>query len=429
MKSRAIDRKITEGRDMHMQTNIAQKHREYNITQQAQNSARLNTEQLRNEIIYAKTINGAHFFHLQKIEEAYQMANDVLTITDPNGPPLHRLSRVIMKAIKSGSYPHNTYSKNVIDLYAGNPYADQSKPVSMMRAFDILTNSTPFVQFAYNAINLAILSQSAHMKRLHIIDIGIGSGYQWSALFAILKGTSFLPNRIRITAIDIPSTESKLIEVGERLSKEANEIGFEFSFTSLIGKAEEVNFEEIKLISGEYLVINAALSLHHTPTDDAITKASHSRESLLSRLRQLNPQLFTLVETDANNNSRQFKDRCLEAFQHYMHVFNALEDYFPRTAKERAILENEFFGREIANILTSEGINRVERHERKEVWADQLQNAGFCYLDNVFARTNRTLKNVIPLPVPFEVFHTPYGLCLYVNNRSLFAASCWRPAP
>ncbi|MFZ6687197.1 GRAS family protein [Undibacterium sp. SXout11W] len=413
---------------MNMQMNIAREPKEYSINQEATNSIKGNTEQLRNEIIYAKTIIAANFFNAGKTDDAHQMASDVLAIADPIGSPLHRLSRILMKGIKNSCYSHTEYPGTLTDLCTGNLYSDQTKSISMIKAYDLLASATPFIQFAYNAVNLAILSESAQSNTLHIIDIGIGSGYQWSTLFSLLKGTSFLPKKIRITGIDIPSARHALNAVEKRLSNEAKELGIEFSFTPFLGKAEEISFNDIQFDRSEFLVINAVLSLHHTATDDAIVNPAHSRDCLLSRLRQLNPNLLTLVEPDSNHNNLPFKEHCNEAFQHYSHIFNVFDYLFPRNLKERALLENEFFGRELVNILTSEGIDRVERHERKEMWSKRLRQADFTYVEDIFQITSRTLKNIVPIATPFEIYQSRHGLCLNVYNVPLLSASCWRPA-
>ena len=415
---------------MQTQMNIARKQIEHERslnTQDQQYYLNANTEKLRNEIVYAKTIVGAKFFNEEKWEEANKMANDVLNITDFDGPPLHRLSRILMKAIKAGCHNHIEQSGKPVHLCAGNLYSDHTKPISMIKAYDLLASATPFIKFAYNAINLAILSQSAHANALHIIDIGIGSGHQWSALFAILKGTSFLPTKIRITAIDIPSTEQTLQAVKERLSEEAKELGIEFCFTPLIGKAEEISFTDIEQEKDEFLIVNAVLALHHTPSDDAVIIPERSRDALLSRLRQINPQLLTIVEPDSNHNNLPFKERCHESLQHYLHIFNAFDHLFSRHLQERIILENEFFGRELVNILTADGADRVERHERKEVWSERLQKANFVCLENAFQKGSRTLKNIVPMAAPFEIYQSPHALCLNVDQVPVLAASCWRP--
>ena len=389
-------------------------------TQEARHIAHTQTEQLRNEIILAKVLESARLFHVNQKEEAYKKASEVLSLTEPSGAPLHRLSRILMNGIQRRCYSQTEF--------LGNLYNDETNPIAMIKAYDVLAKHTPFIRFAYNAVNLAILAKACNTNRLHIIDIGIGLGNQWSALFALLQGTSFYPKKIHITGIDIPGTESTLNDVRDKLVSEAKDVGIEFSFTPIVAKAEQMAFKEIDRSSGEFLVINAALALHHTPSGDAIKNDQFSRAALLLQLRQLEPQLLTMVEPDSNHNLTSFEDRCYEAFQHYMHIFNAFEYLFPRHLKERAILENDFFGREIINIVTADGPDRVERHERKEVWAKQMQEAGFAHIDNIFERTGRTLRNIVPTSPPFQIFQSNQALCLGYNNSPLLAASCWRSA-
>ncbi|MFZ6847749.1 GRAS family protein [Undibacterium sp. RuRC25W] len=400
-------------------TTITKEHKNnFLVNQDAKNVAQSQTEQLRSEIILAKVLESANLFHTEKKEDAYHKASEVLALTDPSGAPLHRLSRILMNGIQRRCYSQAEF--------LGNLYSDETNPIAMIKAYDVLVKHTPFIRFAYNAINLAILAKASNTNRLHIIDIGIGFGNQWSALFALLQGTSFYPKKIHITGIDIPGTESTLNEVRNKLINEAKEVGIEFSFTPLVGKAEQMSFADIERVPGEFLVINAALALHHTPSGDAIKNSQQSRASLLLQLRGLEPQLLTMVEPDSNHNLASFEERCYEAFQHYMHIFNAFEYLFPRHLKERAILENDFFGREIINIVTANGSDRVERHERKEIWAKHMQDAGFAYVENIFERTSRTLRNIVPTSPPFQIFQSNHALCLGFNSNPLLAASCWR---
>ena len=158
------------------------------INPNSKSIAHAQTEQLRNEIILAKAFKSASLFHAGNTEDAYQKASEVLALTEPSGPPLHRLSRILMKGIQRRCYSHAEF--------LGNLYIDRANPIAMIKAYDMLAKSTPFIRFAHNAINLAILAKASNTNRLHIIDIGIGSGNQWSALFSLLEGTSFFPKKI-----------------------------------------------------------------------------------------------------------------------------------------------------------------------------------------------------------------------------------------
>ncbi|MFZ6690164.1 GRAS family protein [Undibacterium sp. SXout20W] len=398
----------------------AQRQLSFLANRSSKNITDSHTEQLRNEIILAKAIKTAQLFDCGQTDDAYQKACEVLALTEPNGAPLHRLTRVLVSGIQRRCYSQTEF--------LGNLYSDRSSPIAMIKAYDLLAKSTPFIKFAYNACNLAIVAKASNTNRLHIIDIGIGSGNQWSELFSILQGTSFFPKKIHITGIDIPGTERGLEAVRERLSKEARLVGIDFSFTAIAAKAEEMSFADIGVQWSEFLVVNAVLALHYTPAGDAIQNAAHSRLALLKQIKSLNPQLVLMVEPDANHNHAVFDERCHEALQHYIHIFNAFEYLFPRHLRERTILENEFFGKEIINILTASGSDRVERHERKEIWAKHMQDAGFTQAERIFERTSRTLKNIVPTAEPFQISTNRQGISLSFNNASLLAASCWRPA-
>src|SRR5450830_496188 len=179
-------------------TTITKEHKNnFLVNQDAKNVAQSQTEQLRSEIILAKVLESANLFHTEKKEDAYHKASEVLALTDPSGAPLHRLSRILMNGIQRRCYSQAEF--------LGNLYSDETNPIAMIKAYDVLVKHTPFIRFAYNAINLAILAKASNTNRLHIIDIGIGFGNQWSALLHSFREQAFIPKKFTSPASIFPA--------------------------------------------------------------------------------------------------------------------------------------------------------------------------------------------------------------------------------
>ncbi len=87
------------------------------------------------------------------------------------------------------------------------------------------------------------------------------------------------------------------------------------------------------------------------------------------------------LEPDSDHNNLSSPATIIEAMAHYMTVFSAL-DYFLPKDKNLEIIEQEFFGREMRNILGNSDASRYERHERFETWCDRLISLGFSPVGN-----------------------------------------------
>lgn len=247
----------------------------------------------------------------------------------------------------------------------GNLYLENK----MLHAFDTFYHSVPFVKFGHDAANSFINAYTIHEPEITIIDIGFGSGLQWKGFFE--KN----PKKINLIAIDLP-TENNLKKSEEFLQnlKQPN-----VNFTSILKKVEELDFLNLPLNSS-FLVINASFSLHHILPDELDSRSG--RQKLLREISKLKPDLFILVEPDSNHSNLSPAATIIEVMAHYMSVFHAL-DYFLKENENLMIIEKEFFGREIRNILGNFDSSRYERHERYEQWILRLKELNLREVEKV----------------------------------------------
>jgi hypothetical protein len=165
--------------------------------------------------------------------------------------------------------------------------------------------------------------------------------------------------------------------VGESFRRHANARGISLAFNSVAALAEEVDFGDLLDSSGEEaLAVNAAFALHHVPVGDG-ADVGRDRDAALSRLEALRPRVLTLTEPDVAHSHPPRVPRIAESLAHHPTVFDALQEMPGAHPRERATLENVSFGSEIANLLTGEGRQRVERHERHHVWRSRSRAQGF----------------------------------------------------
>ena len=312
---------------------------------------------------------------------------------------------------------------------AGNLYGGSAGPEAMLAAFRLLIQDTPLVRFGHLSANRVIDDATHGQGAIHIVDIGIGHGLQWDDLLARFASRTQRP-RVRITGIDLPAAgpnpTAMLARTGARLAALAMSLGLAFEFQAIAGAIEDVEQPESRVDEGEYMIVNAALALHHVADGDAVTDPARSRTALLRRIASWQPGLVTLIEADAGHNEVAFDARVREARRHYGLVFNALEHLFPHDPCERVTLERNFFGAEILNVVASEADARVERHDRIETWCRKMADAGFSALS--LGALAPLQARALRLAAPFSVERRGPAMALCFGGESIIGVTAWVPA-
>ncbi|MFS8019257.1 putative transcription factor GRAS family [Helianthus anomalus] len=86
---------------------------------------------------------------------------------------------------------------------------------------------------------------------------------------------------------------------------------------------------------------------------------------------------MVIAEQDSDHNIPARMESLSESLYFYAALFDCLESSLPRTSVERLKVEKMLFGEEIKNIISCEGGERKERHEKLDKWAQRLDLAGF----------------------------------------------------
>ena len=336
--------------------------------------------------------------------------------SNPSGVAAQRLMAVIHSAL--------TRRANG-ELAGGNLYVKKSGHTNMLAAFQVLVGATPLVRFGHFVANAALSIALMEEERVHIVDLGFGTGIQW---FNLIEEWARLdrPPILRLTAIDLPAPgqdpKARLREVGKSLEAHAASLGLiGFRFQSIACAAEDLVVESLTSGPGETLAVNAAFFLHHLPDGSVVERGP--RNMLLRRIRDLNPKILTLVEPDSEHHALPFLPRMEEAMRHYGAVFEALDAVLPQKLAERRVIEEVFFGAEISNVLAYEGVDRVERHQRWNAWSARLTNLGFeAYNLTPLASS---LAADLQLPEGFRVTTVQGVLRLSWQDTPLLAAGAW----
>ncbi|KAJ0960082.1 hypothetical protein J5N97_000141 [Dioscorea zingiberensis] len=231
----------------------------------------------------------------------------------------------------------------------------------------------PYLKFGHFTANQAILEAFERHDRVHVIDFSLMHGLQWPALIQALALRPGGPPFLRLTGIGPPSPDGRdsLREVGLRLAELARSVGVPFAFRGVAARrVDDVRPWMLHVAAGEAVAVNSVMQLHRLLGNPA--NASAPIDSVLSWIRELNPEIVTVVEQDADHNKPGFVDRFAEALFYYSTMFDSLEA--SRGGGAVAAVAEEYLKREIRDVVCCEG---AERHEPLGRWRARMGRAGF----------------------------------------------------
>ncbi|KAI3888233.1 hypothetical protein MKX03_024029 [Papaver bracteatum] len=377
---------------------------------------------------------------------------------------------------------HQTHELHNDEVVAIDHDINNDNHGDLQSSYLYLNQITPFIRFSHLTANQAILEAIEGQESIHILDFDTMQGVQWPPLMQAIADRYYtssslsssdttptssslphppVPPMIRITGTgqDIDT----LRKTGDRLQRFAQSLGLRFQFHPLILLLNDPSSVALQLPSAiallphETLAVNCVLYLHkllssrdddhhHHPHDQQYSNqqqnttryyysSSSSRRNdddgvclFLRTIKSMNPKVVTVAEREASNNHPNFMKRFVEALDHYTALFNSLEATLPPNSQERLTVEQVWFGREIADIVSAEGEERRERHERLEsYWVEKLTSSGFTRLPlSPYALSQAKL--LLRLHYPSEGYQLQIlndSFFLGWQNQSLFTVSSW----
>lgn len=307
------------------------------------------------------------------------------------------------------------------------------KPTSAtdtLKAYQLFQTACPFKKISNFFSNRTIMNAAEKVSKLHIIDFGIGYGFQWPCLIQRLASRRGGPPCVRITGIDLPQPgfrpAKRIDETGNRLKNYAKKFKVPFQFNAVAQKWDTIRVEDLMLERDEVLVVNCIYRMKNLLDETVV--AESPRDTVLRLIRQTKPDVFIHGVVNAAHSAPLFILRFREALFHFSTLFDVLETNVPRNVPERALLEREIFGRQAMNIIACEGPERVERPETYKQWQLRNLRAGFrpLPLNDLIVRTAEDrLKSYYHKD--FMVEEDSNWLLQGWKGRLVYALSTWRP--
>ncbi|RYR21223.1 hypothetical protein Ahy_B03g066507 isoform C [Arachis hypogaea] len=349
-----------------------------------------------------------------------QLIDKARSAVSISGEPIQRLGAYLVEGLvarkeKSGN---NIYHALRCKQPAGT---------ELLSYMQMLYEICPYFKFGYMAANGAIAEACRNEDRIHIIDFQIAQGTQWTTLLQALAARPSGAPHVRITGIDDPVSKyargEELEAVGESLSKISKKFDIEVEFHGIPVFAPDVTRDMLDVRPGEALVVNFPLQLHHTA--DESVDVTNPRDGLLRLVKSLSPKVTTLVEQESNTNTTHFFNRFIETLDYYLAMFESINVALPRTSKERINVEQHCLARDIVNIVSCEGKERVERHELFGKWRSRFTMAGFVQYP-LSSYVNSIIRNLLNrYSENYSLVEKDGAMLLAWKNRNLISASAW----
>ncbi|PKI63673.1 hypothetical protein CRG98_015922 [Punica granatum] len=297
----------------------------------------------------------------RQFDRARNLLNQCSYLFSNQGTPVQRLVHYFAEALHE-RIDRETGRLVLDDFWKINELTRDLLVMNPNRSRIALHQEIPFSQVAQFTGLQAIIEKVTDAKRIHAIDMCIGSGAHWTILMQALQNSEL--ELLKITAIGTHSQSQHLMEVtGKRLESFAGAMNLPFSFRLVIvDDLSDLKEDHLKVDFKERLVVYSQYYLR------TLIGRPNQLDALMKVIAKLNPSLMVVTEPDANHNSPSFVDRFIETLFFFCAYFDCLETYMKRLDENRLAVESFYFGESIKNIVATEGDERTVRNVKIDVW-------------------------------------------------------------
>ncbi|KAJ6741256.1 DELLA PROTEIN RGA2-LIKE [Salix purpurea] len=360
----------------------------------------------------AKEIEGGH------LNDADLLLEEIIAANESFSKPTKSLVKYYAEALVRRLY--RLYPRNLTPLIPSGTdrFPETDYPFAPFFCFGDFTTLDP----ARDALK--------GKRRVHIIEFGIVVSYwRYCDLFRDITTHSTGPISFRLTFVGpiLSTVADHTQKTLERLHGEAERFAIHFEGRRLVANsAADIVDSALKLTRAsedETIVVKWKFQFHKLLT---LTGAS---EKVLSKLKEMKPEIMIIVEQDASHNGQNLLDWFSKSFQYYSIVFDSLEKDnldFSFGGVRRKVLWEMYFRRQICKLVAPGGTDHIERHETFAHWQDRLRLFGFRHYRFKPKSFNNFCREQMPEYSWEEKDRHPV---LTRKRIPLLFSSAWKPDP
>ncbi|KAL3567575.1 hypothetical protein D5086_030226 [Populus alba] len=331
------------------------------------------------------------------VQQVMWVLNNVASLV---GDPNQRLTSWFLRALVSRA---SKVCPTAMDFDGSSRIQRRQMSVTELAVY---VDLIPWHRFGFCASNSAIFKAIEGHSKVHILDFSITHCMQWPTLIDALAKRPEGPPSLRITVPSCrppvpPFLNVSCEEVGLRLSNFAKfrDVPFEFNViddpsylasTEIMPKesSHDFHFESLlnhltpsvlNLRDDEALVINCQNWLRYLSNIEQKGRSvqdSSLRDAFLRTVKAFNPCIVIVVDEDSDLSAPSLSSRITTCFNYLWIPFDALETFLPKDSSQRIEYESDI-GHKIENIISFEGLQRIERLEPGIKVSERMKNAGF----------------------------------------------------
>lgn len=357
---------------------------------------------------------------------ANELLKQIRNHSSPSGDASQRMAHYFANAIEARMVGAGTGTQI---LYMSQKMFSAA---DFLKAYQVLISACPFKKFAHFFANKMILKTAEKAETLHIIDFGILYGFQWPILIKFLSKVEGGPPKLRITGIEYPQAgfrpAERIEETGRRLANYCERFNVSFEYKAIPSRNwETIQIEDLNIKSSEVVAVNCLVRFKNL--HDETIDVNSPKDAVLKLIRKINPHIFVQSIVNGSYNAPFFSTRFKESLFHYSAMFDMYDTLISRENEWRSMIEREFLGREIMNVVACEGFERVERPETYKQWQVRNLRAGFRQLPldkEVMVRFRDKLREWYHKDFVFDEDNN--WMLQGWKGRIMYASAGWVPA-
>ncbi|CAK7326361.1 unnamed protein product [Dovyalis caffra] len=336
----------------------------------------LSDEETKNVELAETLLASAEKVGNQQYDRARKLLNQCDLLSSNNGNPVQRVVHYFSEALRkridreTGREASQGLESEVFDV-------DEAVMIPNP-TIQACHEGIPFYQVPHFAGTQAIAENMAETKRIHLIDLKIRNGLQWTVLMqALASSRNECPlELLKITAVGTNS-KKHIEDTGNRLKSFAQTINIPFSFKIVMVSDMLVLKEDLfELDADEELAIYSEYALK------SLIGQPNQLDHLMQFFRSINPCIMVMIEVEANHNSRVFVHRFIETLFYFSAYFDCVDACMEHNDSDiRMVIESIYLGEGIRNIVASEGEERKIRNVKIDVWRKFFAQFGMVETD------------------------------------------------